>query len=248
MSRVLYPLLGLGLLLAELPALAQDKKAGASSRIYSCTLADGRRLTSDRPIPECLTREQQLHRSDGSVRGALPPAMSLEERAAAELREREAATRRAALADAVRHDRNLLSRYPRQARHDAARQEALDDVIKATELSERRIKELASERKKLDDEAEFYKGRQLPAKLKQQLDANDASVEAQRLIISQQGAEQARVNRRYDAELSRLKRLWAGAPPGSLGPPPSGRDLEAAAATPPASATVKPAASSSATR
>jgi len=27
-----------------------------------------------------------------------------------------------------------------------------------------------------------------------------------------------RINRLYDAELDRLRRLWAGAPPGSLGP------------------------------
>lgn len=209
-----------------LPVAAQDKP---SPRIYSCTAPDGRKLTSDRPIPECLTREQRLHRNDGSVRGSLPPAMSVEERAAAEVRQRELEAQRVALADAARHDRNLLARYPNQARHDLARQAALDDIVKATETSERRLKDLAKERKTLDDEAEFYKGKILPAKLKQQLDANDAAVDAQKLFINQQGDERARVNRRYDVELTRLKKLWSGAPPGSLGPPPSNRDFEAAA-------------------
>lgn len=206
------------------PVLAQT--AQPAPRIYSCTLPDGRKLTSDRPIPECLAREQRLHRSDGSIRGSLPPAMSLEEKAAAEVRARAEAAQRAAIADATRHDRNLLARYPRQERHDAARQAALDDIVKATATSERRLKELAKERKVLDDEAEFYKGRSLPAKLRQQVDANDAAVEAQNFIISQQGVERARVNRRYDVELARLKKLWAGAAPGSLGPAPSAKDLE----------------------
>lgn len=225
--------------LALLPALAPAQTAAPPARIFSCTLPDGRKLTSDRPIPECLSREQRLHRSDGSIRGSLPPAMSLEERAAAELLAREDLARKAALADAVRHDRNLLSRYPRLDRHDAARKAALDDIVKATEISERRIKELAKERKILDDEAEFYKGKSPPPKLKQQLDANDASVDAQRQIIGQQSDEIARVNRRYDVELTRLKKLWGGAAPGSLGSP-SSRDLELPA--PP----VKPSASSSA--
>lgn len=219
---------------AAAPAWAQEQRP--APRIYSCTLADGKRITSDRPIPECLAREQRVHRRDGSVRDNLPPAMSLEERAAAERRELELATQRAAQADAVRHDRNLLARFRTQARHDAARQAALDDVQKASAASERRLRELAAERKKLDDEAEFYKGRPQPMKLKQQLDANDAAVEAQQLFLSQQGEEAARVNRRYDLELARLKRLWAGAPPGSLGPPPTARELEAPAPVLPASA------------
>lgn len=231
------------LLLLSAAAAAQQP---ATQRIYSCIAPDGRKLTSDRPIPECQTREQRLLRRDGSQQGVMPPAMSPEERAAQELRQRELAAQKVALADAARHDRNLLSRYPRQARHDLARQAALDDILKAIEVSERRLKDLSTERKKFDDEAEFYKGRPLPPKLKQQIDANDAAAEAQKLFISQQGDERARVNRRYDVELARLKKLWAGAPPGSLGPPPGGRDLELPAAA--ASSSLKPAASSSAAR
>ncbi|MBB5202757.1 hypothetical protein HNQ51_000050 [Inhella inkyongensis] len=206
---------------------AQGQSPGADGRIYSCVTSDGRRLTSDRPIAECQTREQTVHRKDGSVRGRLAPAMSPEEKAAADVKQRELDAQKAALADAARHDRNLLTRYRNQPVHDKAREAALDDIIKATEISERRLKDLARERKTLDDEAEFYKGRALPAKLKQQVDANDAAVEAQKLFIEQQEAERVRVNRRYDLELARLKKLWAGAAPGSLGPAPTARDFEA---------------------
>jgi hypothetical protein len=72
----------------------------------------------------------------------------------------------AAQRDNARHDRNLLARYPRKERHDVARRAALDDIVKATLASEARLQELAKERKVLDDEAEFYKARMLPAKLK----------------------------------------------------------------------------------
>ena len=59
----------------------------------------------------------------------------------------------------------------------------------------------------------------LTNKLKQQLDANDASTEAQRVLIENQKAELVRVNKLYDVELARLKRLWAGTPPGTLDGP-----------------------------
>lgn len=200
-------------------ALAQAAADAASKAgIYTCTTPDGRRLTSDRPISECSMREQRVLNADGSLRSILPPFMSPEERAAQEARERRLAAERAALLDAVRRDRNLMQRFPNEAAHQRARVAALDDANKAMRLSERRIKDLAQERRPLNDEAEFYRGRSLPAKLKQELDANDAGVEAQQQLIENQKAELVRINGRYDLELARLKKLWAGAAPGSLGP------------------------------
>ena len=35
--------------------------------IYSCIDAHGKRITSDRPIPECAAREQRVLNADGSV-------------------------------------------------------------------------------------------------------------------------------------------------------------------------------------
>ncbi len=156
--------------------------------------------------------------TDGSQRATLPPFLSPEERAAKEAADRRAAAERIAQQDAVRRDRTLVQRYPTEAAHQRARNTALDDANKAMRISERRIKDLGAERKPLLDEAEFYKGRPLPAKLKQQLDANDASVEAQQVLIENQKAEIVRINTRYDAELARLKKLWAGAAPGSMPP------------------------------
>ncbi len=207
-------------LLAALLGLLGTGLAQAQSKpIYSCVAPDGRKLTSDRPIPECATREQKLHNPDGSVKSVLPPAMSMEEKAAHELRERKLAAERAAQQDAIRRDRNLMIRYRNESAHREARESALDDINKAMQVSERRIKELAAERKPLLEEAEFYKGKPMPGKLRQQLDANEVSVEAQRVLIENQKAELVRVNKVFDLELQRLKKLWGGAPPGSLDGP-----------------------------
>lgn len=204
--------------LAPAPALAQPAKAAPSGPIYSCTTADGRKLTSDRPIVECLAKEQRLLNSDGSVRGVHPPSLTAEERAAKEAREREALAAKLAQQDAVRRDRNLMARYPDEAAHRRAREGALDSVRVAMKASEVRLRELANERKPLLAEAEFYSGKRLPPKLKQALEANDTALEAQRSVAQTQEAELARINALYDAELERLRRLWSGAAPGSLGP------------------------------
>jgi len=185
---------------------------------YTCTAPDGRKLTADRPIPECTSREQRVLNSDGSLRAILPPYLSPEERTAKEAADRKAAAERAAQADAVRRDRNLMMRFPNEAAHARARAEALDVAIRAMRISELRITDLNKERKPLEDEAEFYVGKPLPSKLKRQMDANDAAVEAQQQLIENQKAEIVRITALYDLELARLKKLWAGAPPGSLGP------------------------------
>jgi hypothetical protein len=194
---------------------------GATGGIYTCTDERGRKLTSDRPIPECNAKEQKLLNRDGSLRQIVPPTLTAEERAEREAAQLAQAQERAAMVDAVRRDRNLKARFPNEAAHRRSREAALEGVRVAMKASERRLDELAKERKPLLEEAEFYIGRNMPFKLKQAIEANNAAVEAQRNAIATQEAEMVRINRLHDVELDRLRKLWAGAAPGSLGPVPS---------------------------
>jgi len=210
-------------------AAAAQTQAQKGGGIYTCVDDKGRKLTSDRPIAECSHKEQQLLNRDGSVRQIIPPTLTVDERAEKEARERKAAEARVAQLDAVRRDRNLLQRYPNEAAHAKARELALDPVRLAIKTTESRLRDLARERKPLLDEAEFYPNRPLPPKLRQQLDANDAAIDAQKTLAATQQAELERVIRLYDLELDRLKKLWGGAAPGSLGPLPSASAPPAAA-------------------
>jgi hypothetical protein len=203
--------------IASAGTAAGPQPAGTAGGIFTCTDANGKRLTSDRPIAECTSREQKLLNSDGSVKRIVPPTLTADERADAEAREREATAERVARQDAARRDRNLMARFPNDAAHRKAREAALDDVRNSVRISEARVKLLTLERKPLLDESEFYVGKPLPPKLKAALDANDASLAAQRTLIQNQEVEVSRINALYDSELVRLKRLWAGAPAGSLG-------------------------------
>jgi hypothetical protein len=196
----------------------KNDQPGVPGNIFSCITADGRKLTSDRPISECMAREQRVHNRDGSVRDVYPPSLTADERAEKEARERAALAEKLAQQDAIRRDRNLVARYRDEATHGRAREAALDTVRTAMKNSESRMRELAAERKPIETEAEFYNGKRLPAKLKQQLESNEVATEAQRSAIQNQEAELQRISKLYDAELARLRKLWAGAAPGSLGP------------------------------
>ncbi len=146
---------------------------------------------------------------DGSQRMVIPPRMSPEERAAVEARKRELALAEAARKDAMRRDRNLLMRYPDEATHDKAREAAMDDLHKGIVLSDKRLQELRAERQPLDAETSLLQGQATPGEAaRTQIEANDAQQQAQRDIIQQQRTEMVRLNALYDAELTRLRKMW----------------------------------------
>jgi hypothetical protein len=214
---------------ALLASLAQLVAAGALAAdapkvtIYQCDL-NGKKVTSDRPIPECNNKEQRQLNTDGSLNRIIAPTLTDDERAEKERLEREAEVARVAKNDAIRRDRNLMQRFPNEAEHRKARAKALDDIRASAKNSEARIALLVAEKKKLDDEKLFYindhVNKNLPSQLKQKLDANDAALDAQKSLAQNQDAEVVRINRLFDAELARLRKLWAGTQPGSLGPVP----------------------------
>src|SRR5438067_8927150 len=144
---------------AVLCLAAQAQQSPADRGLYVCEDGHGRRFTSDRLIPECITREQRVLNRDGSLRRVIPPLLTAEERAQADAKEKRAAEEREAQKEAVRRDRNLLGRYPNAAAHEKAREAAIDDMRLAAKNSEQRLRDLAIERKPLAEESEFYKGR-----------------------------------------------------------------------------------------
>jgi hypothetical protein len=189
----------------------------AASSIYSCTDSKGRRLTSDRPIPECIDREQRELTSSGTTKRVVGPTLTAQERVALEEKQKLELENKLRLQEEKRRDRAMLSRYPTRAAHDKERDSALaqvDDVIKA---AAKRIAELAEDRKALDAELEFYKKdpSKTPGSLKRRVDENERSVAVQKRFIADQEQEKKRVNLRFEEELVRLKQLWAAGTSGT---------------------------------
>jgi hypothetical protein len=178
--------------------------------IYTCIDAQGRRLTADRPIRECIDREQKELNTSGTVKRKLGPSLTAEERAVEEERARKADEERKRLAEEKKRERALLARYPDRAAHDKERHAALARADEAIATATKNTEVLIAARKQLEAELEFHGNdrAKAPSKLKRDFDDNDLHTEVQRRFIATHDAEKARINARFDEELARLKQLW----------------------------------------
>ena len=119
--------------------------------------------------------------------------------------------------DAKRADQQLLNRYPDEATYRRLRSADLDPVIRQIGQATTHLFELLEARKPLDMEAEFHKGKALPAWLEKKFDANDSSLRALAQRFRDLEHDLAVVVGKYDDSHQRLVKLWHGAEPGSKG-------------------------------
>src|SRR5574337_1145052 len=108
------------LLAMAAPAWAQQGKS--TQEVYTCTDRHGRRITADRPIAECVDREQRILDHTGTERRRIGPTLTEHERAAQEVQRRQEAQERARIVEERRRERVLLARYPDEAAHQAERE------------------------------------------------------------------------------------------------------------------------------
>jgi len=191
-----------------LGALLSQARAQA---IFTCIDAKGRRLTADRPIPECTDREQKELNASGTLKRKIGPTLTAEERAAEEEKARRAAEERNRQLEEKKRERALLTRYPNKATHDAERMKALASVDEAIVATRKSIGELVAQRRRQDVELEFYQRdpAKIPAVLRRQIEETEQHIAAQQRFIDNQDSEKKRVNARFDEELVKLRQLWA---------------------------------------
>jgi Domain of unknown function (DUF4124) len=185
-----------------------------AQKIYTCVDAQGRRLTSDRPIVECMDREQRELGRSGTVRRVVPPAVSLADQARRDTEKKEEEEAKAREKDGQRKLRALATRYPEPALHDRHRAQALAQIDLVIEGARKRVETLQRQRKDIDVELEFYKGdvSKAPPWLQRKVDDNARDLATQQRLLSEQMAERQRINARFDEEQVQLKPFWAGGP------------------------------------
>lgn len=197
-----------GLLL--LGVLSQAADVGAQSSIYTCTDASGRRITSDRPIPECMGTGQRELNPSGGLKRVMPPALTASERAREVERQRQEAERLAKLEEEKRRNHALVIRYPDQATHDKARQESLAQIDSVTSSVRQRLAKLEQQHREISGELEFYQRdpNRAPAWLRKLEEENTRQRKAQAAYLAEQLHERERAVKTYDEELARLRELW----------------------------------------
>ncbi len=192
-------------------APAQTPAPAPAREIYTCVDAKGRNLTSDRPIADCVDREQRLLNPSGTVKAKVGPTLTAQERSALEAREKADLEERSRRDEEKRRDKALLVRYPSKAVHDKERALALAQISVVRQAAVTRVEELQRQRAASLEEMEFYKKdpSKAPSWVRRQLDEVNISLSVQARFIADQDAEMKRVNFRFEEELFRLKQLWA---------------------------------------
>lgn len=191
-------------------AQAPGQAALPSPEIYTCIDANGRKLTSDRPIAACRDREQQILNPSGTVKARVAPTLTAKEQAQLEAKARADAIERARVEEERRQSRALLIRYPNPAAHEKERLEALDNINRSRQTALARTTELVAQRSKLEEEMAFYAKdpSRAPSQLQHQLREVDQALAVQGRLLADFDAQITRINTRFDAELKRLKPLW----------------------------------------
>lgn len=192
-------------------ALALFTAQAAASSIYTCVDASGRRLTSDRPILECIDREQRELSPSGSVRRIIAPSYTAQERADIDAKARQEAEERRRQFEERQRQRALAARFPDQASFDRERAAAIATVEEVIATATRRSSELRIEQRRLEAEMEFYAKdpARTPASLRRAMEDNERALQAQDRFIADQTKERERVAHQFDDLQAQLVALWA---------------------------------------
>jgi hypothetical protein len=191
------------ILLAALGALP----TAAWSQLFVCTTPGGRTLTGDQPPPECQNVVVRELNHDGSIKRVIEPPLTPDQKKKHEEEEKKRHQREMQAQEQLRKDRALLETYASEDEIEASRDRTLASRQALIERANQQLKGFKVDRKRLDEESEFYAKRQLPDKLKRALEDN-AALQAQQLkTIDDIRADMQRINERYDAELQRFREL-----------------------------------------
>lgn len=193
------PLLPALLLLAGSPA-AQAAPASGGNMI--CCQADGRKVCGDSMPPACVGKAYDLVNERGLVIRHVDPNGTAAAPATAAQE-----TGRLADKEQRRKDRALLDTYGSERDIDTQRGRAEGEVQAAIKQAESKIADAQKRRKKLENEAEFYKNKPLPDSVAKGMKEVDFEIKAQQDLIDLKQKELTAVRAKYDAEKKRYQEL-----------------------------------------
>ncbi len=205
-SQIFAALTAAALLMAPFVALAQ-KGGPASNVTYRCTGTDGKKYYGSTIPPQCYGQPLELLNNRGLVVKRIDPegdekAKAEKEAALAKQKEESAAKR-----EETRRNRALLATYTSERDIDEQRARALKDNQRSMSEIEGKIDGLKKKRAGYDKEAEFYKDKDLPPKLSEDMKNSEIDLRAQEDLLAVKRKETVGINARYDEDKRRFKEL-----------------------------------------
>ena len=197
-----------------LAALAGASPALAGVTIFCCHDEAGKQVCGDILPAVCVGRAyREIGVSGRPVRTVEAPltAEQRAQRAAEEQRRRE---QERLLSEQRRKDQALLNTYGSEKDIEVMRTRAERDIAAAIKAAEERIAEVRRQRKRFEDEAEFYRNRQLPVDVAKGLRDADQEIRAQESVIESKKKDRDAIRLKYDEDLRRFVELSKRPPAG----------------------------------
>ena len=191
-------------LIVMLAALSVHAATPASGRFYCC---DGGRICGDALPEQCRGKAYRILDSSGNLLKEVGPPLTVEQKAqaAAEaLRKKELEEQ---AKEQRRKDQALLDTYATPQDIDLAQGKAESDVNLAIQGAEDRIAAARKQRKKFEEEAEFYKKKSLPPEVAKGLRDADHEIKTQQELLDVKKGDAATIKAKYDADRKRYAEL-----------------------------------------
>ena len=175
----------------------------AAGQFFCCNDTSGKQVCGDILPHECFGRAyRELGNTGQTVRNVEAP-QTPEQRAQRAAEEEKRKIEEEKRREQQRKDQALLNTYGNENDITLMRQRAEADVHKSIKNSENKIAEIKELRKKFENEAEFYKKKEIPAEIQKGLRNADYEIKAQESIIESRKQELDVVKKKYDEDQRR---------------------------------------------
>jgi hypothetical protein len=180
----------------------------ARADIFRCVNAEGKLVTSDRPLPECANRTVKVYKNNGHFKNEIAPPPSAEEKRRIELEAEKKKAQQLADGERKREERYLLAHYEDEGDIEVARKRAVDALLEKKRLATEQLQGLSQLISSLQSELKNSKksSKEFDS-MRQRADDLNLRITNNRNAISFYDQEIARTNREFDQTLQRYRQV-----------------------------------------
>ena len=199
-------------LLALLLATLTGTSALAAGNFFCCNDASGKQVCGDILPQACYGRAYRELGSNGQTIRTVDAPLTAEQRSQREAEEEKRKREEEKRKEQQRKDQALLNTYGNEQDIELMRKRAEGDVLKAIANAEKKIVEIRQQRKKFENEAEFYKKKTLPHEVQKGLADADSDINSQEVFIAEKKKELEVIRAKYDEDKRRFVELISQRP------------------------------------
>ncbi len=188
-------------------ALAGGRVSFAGPSIFCCHDDSGKQVCGDVLPSACYARAYRELSDSGRTARTIDAPLTAEQRAQRAAEEKRRSEQERVLNEQRRKDQALLNTYGSEKDIEIMRSRAERDIAAAIRAAQERIVEIRRQRRRFEDEAEFYKNRQLPADVAKGLRDADQEIRAQESVIESKKKDLESIRLKYDEDLRRYVEL-----------------------------------------